>query len=161
MENLLYPFLKYSHLLSMVLLFGTGLGSAFYKWMADRTGDVGHIAITNSHVVFADWVFTTPTVIYQPISGIALAYVLNYSLTTPWLATSLVLYAIAGLCWLPVVWLQIRMRALSNEAAATQTSLPPLYWRYARIWFLLGIPAFIAMVLIVALMVFKHTMLGA
>lgn len=160
-DTTLYLFLKYSHLLSMVLLFGTGLGSAFYKWMADRSGDIHHIAIINRHVVFADWVFTTPTIIYQPISGFALAYMLGIPLTTPWLAASLTLFVIAGLCWLPVVWLQIRMRTLSTQAAATQSQLSSLYWRYARIWFWLGVPAFIAMVLIVALMVFKHMLLGA
>jgi len=146
---------KYLHILSMVLLFGTGLGSAFYKWMADRSRNLEHIAITNRNVVLADWVFTTPTVIFQPLSGIWLAYVMGLPLSTSWILISLVLYAIAGACWVPVVWLQIRMRRLSNEALENQTSLNDDYWRYARIWFWLGVPAFIAMVLVVFLMVFK------
>jgi len=140
----------------MVLLFGTGLGSAFYKWMADRSGNLAHIAVTNRHVVLADWMFTTPTVIFQPLSGLWLAHLLGLPLTTPWLAASLFLYGLAGACWLPVVWLQIRMRDLAAAALAANRELPPAYWRMARRWFWLGVPAFTAMVLVVALMVFKH-----
>jgi uncharacterized membrane protein len=152
----LYLSLKALHVLSMVLLFGTGLGTAWYKWMADRSGNVAHIAVTNRHVVLADWLFTTPTVILQPVTGLWLAAIVSLPLATPWLAASLVLYGIAGACWLPVVWLQLRMSRLANTAAASSSALPPLYWRYARTWFWLGVPAFAAMVAIVVLMVFKH-----
>lgn len=155
-----YLLLKYLHILSMVLLFGTGLGSAFYKWMADRSGNVAHIAVTNRHVVLADWLFTTPTVIFQPISGLWMVYLLGLPLTTPWIAISLSLYVLAGICWLPVVWLQIRMRNLADAAVISQTTLPTQYWRYARVWFWLGVPAFIAMVLVVLLMVFKTSFGG-
>ncbi len=151
-----YASLKTLHILSMVLLFGTGLGSAFYKWMADRSGNIAHIAATNRHVVLADWIFTTPTVIFQPISGLWMVYLLELPLTTPWIAVSLFLFVLAGLCWLPVVWLQIRMHKISEEAVASESSLPENYWRMARLWFWLGIPAFTSMVLVVMLMVFKH-----
>lgn len=154
---MMYLSLKYLHILSMVLLFGTGLGSAFYKWMADHSGNLAHIAVTNRHVVLADWLFTTPTVIFQPLSGLWMVYLLAYPLTTPWIMLSLGLYVLAGVCWLPVVWLQIQMRKLSDQAVATQSALPALYWRYARYWFWLGVPAFIAMILIVLLMVFKSS----
>lgn len=153
---MLYLSLKTLHILSMLLLFGTGLGSAFYKWMADRSGNLAHIAVTNRHVVLADWLFTTPTVIFQPISGLAMASLAGYSLSSDWIAISLALYVFAGACWLPVVWLQIRMQRLSAEALAQQTELPAAYWRLARCWFWLGLPAFTAMLLVVALMVFKH-----
>lgn len=151
-----YTLLKTLHILSMVLLFGTGLGSAFYKWMADRSGNVAHIAVTNRHVVLADWIFTTPTVIFQPLSGLWMVHLLDLPLTTPWIAASLGLFVLAGLCWLPVVWLQIRMEKIAASAVAGNTPLPPLYWRMARAWFWLGVPAFISMVLVVAMMVFKH-----
>ncbi len=147
--------LKYLHILSMVLLFGTGLGSAFYKWMADRSRNMEHIAVTNRHVVLADWLFTTPTVIFQPISGVWLAMLAGIPLSTFWISTSLALYVLAGVCWVPVVWLQIRMSKLADIALENQTPLTDEYWRYARIWFWLGIPAFISMVLVVFLMVFK------
>ena len=153
---MLYLSLKTLHILSMLLLFGTGLGSAFYKWMADRSGNLAHFAVTNRHVVLADWLFTTPTVIFQPISGLARASLAGYSLRSDWIAISLALYVFAGAWWLPVVWLQIRMQRLSAEALAQQTALPAAYWRMARCWFWLGLPAFTAMLLVVALMVFKH-----
>ncbi|MBK6639438.1 MAG: DUF2269 domain-containing protein [Rhodocyclaceae bacterium] len=151
-----YLTLKTLHILSMVLLFGTGLGSAYYKWMADRSGNVAHIAVTNRHVVLADWCFTTPTVIFQPLSGVAMAMLAGMPLSTPWIATSLALYCFAGLCWLPVVWMQIRMQTLAAQAVADNTALPPRYWRMARWWFWLGVPAFTSMVLVVVLMVFKQ-----
>lgn len=151
-----YATVKTLHILSMVLLFGTGLGSAYYKWMADRSGQLAHIAMTNRHVVLADWLFTTPTVIFQPLSGWWLAQQAGWSLTTPWIALSLGLYVLAGLCWLPVVVLQIRMQGLADMALAQgHKQLPASYWRMARWWFWLGVPAFSAMVLVVAMMVSK------
>lgn len=151
-----YGILKTLHILSMVLLFGTGLGSAFYKWMADRSGNVAHIAVTNRQVVLADWIFTTPTVIFQPLSGLWLAHMLALPISTPWIAIALILYAVAGICWLPVVWLQIQMRNIAEISAKTSSELPERYWQLARCWFWLGVPAFISMVLVVVLMVFKH-----
>ncbi|MDY0050040.1 MAG: DUF2269 domain-containing protein [Halothiobacillaceae bacterium] len=150
-----YLLLKSLHIFSTLLLFGTGLGSAFYKWMADRGGDVRAIATTNRHVVLADWLFTTPTIVLQPATGLWLAHLLGLPLTTPWLLLTLILYAIAGLCWLPVVALQIRMRNDACHALATGAPLPERYRRDARLWFLLGWPAFVSMTLIVLLMVFK------
>jgi len=150
-----YLSLKVIHLVSMVLLFGTGLGSAWYKWMADRSRNVSHIAVTNKQVVLADWLFTTPTVIIQPVTGFALLNLLDIPFTTPWVMWSLVLYSIAGLCWIPVVWLQIKMRNISQLAYRENLPLNETYWKYTRVWFWLGVPAFISMVVIVVLMVFK------
>jgi uncharacterized membrane protein len=155
-----YLTLKSLHIFSLVLLFGTGLGSAFYKFMADLYGDVQAIYTTNKHVVLADWWFTTPTVLIQPITGYYLLQELPFSLTTPWLLASIVLYLLAGACWLPVVFLQIQMRELSRQAVEQQTPLSREYFNYARIWFWLGVPAFTAMVLIVILMVLKPTLWG-
>jgi len=151
-----YTALKTLHILSMVLLFGTGLGSAYYKWMADRSGNVAHIAVTNRHVVLADWLFTTPTVIIQPLTGLAMVLLAGWPIGTPWIVSSLGLYGVAGVCWLPVVWLQIRMRDEANAAVAQRRALSHRYWRMARWWFWLGVPAFTAMVLVVAMMVIKH-----
>ncbi|MCC5863273.1 MAG: DUF2269 domain-containing protein [Gammaproteobacteria bacterium] len=151
----MYLSLKTAHLLSMVVLFGVGLGTAWYKWMADRSGRVAHIAATNRHVVLADWLFTTPTIFIQPLTGFALLWLVGIPWTEAWVLGSLVLYLLAGACWLPVVWLQMRMRELSGEAVRCASALPPQYWRYARTWFWLGVPAFSAMMAIVVLMVFK------
>jgi uncharacterized membrane protein len=150
-----YATLKWLHILSATLLFGTGLGSAFYKWSADRSGNLAAIAHTNRMVVIADWLFTTPTVILQPLTGYWLIITLGYSLTEPWLVASYVLFIIAGACWLPVVWMQIRMRDLSQQALQDGVPLDERYHSIARRWFRLGLPAFTSMVLIYYLMVFK------
>ncbi len=150
-----YLSLKALHMFSMIILFGTGLGSAWYKWMADQSGDINYIAKTNRHVVLADWIFTTPTIVIQPLTGIAMAILLDIPLTTPWIIWSIILYLIAGLCWIPVVWLQIQMRKLSEHALRTNSDLNSQYWKYAKIWFLLGVPAFSSMVIIVLFMIFK------
>ena len=150
-----YLTLKSLHILSMVLLFGVGLGSAFYKWMADRGRDPQHIYATNRTVVLADWLFTTPTILLQPASGAAMVVLSGIPLSTSWLLGSILLYLVAGACWIPVVVLQIRMREISRDAAERGSDLPERYWRYARIWFWLGVPAFLSMVMIVCLMVYK------
>ncbi len=152
-----YALIKVIHILSSTLLFGTGLGSAFYKWMADRSGDLNTIARTNRIVVIADWVFTMPTMIIQPVTGFWLVYILDIPLSQTWIIATIVLYTISGGCWIPVVWLQIRMRDIANQALHLNADLDKRYYHYARIWFWLGIPAFISMIMIYCLMVFKPT----
>lgn len=153
-----YLLLKWVHILSATLLFGTGLGSAFYKFLTDRSGNLQAIGQTNRLVVTADWIFTTPTVILQPITGIWLAHIAGYPLTSSWLVMAMALYIIAGLCWLPVVFLQIRMRNLAQAAISRNTDLDHRYTRLQRAWFLLGIPAFCALIIVYYLMVFKPTL---
>lgn len=155
---MLFLTLKTIHIVSAFLLFGTGLGSAFYKYMADRSGKLEHIVVTNKNIVLADWIFTTPTVIIQPVTGLWMADLLNLPLTTPWIMISLILYIIAGICWLPVVVLQIRMRNISLQALDNGECLPVLYYHYAKIWFWLGVPAFISISGVIVLMVFKSSL---
>ncbi|BEP59405.1 DUF2269 family protein [Variovorax sp. V118] len=150
-----YLVLKWLHIVSSVLMVGTGLGSAFYMFFANRSGSVPAQAVVSRLVVRADWWFTTPTVILQPVTGFALAHLAGWPLSTPWLALSLGLFAFAGACWLPVVWLQIRMAALAGQAHREDTALPSLYLRYQRYWELLGYPAFVAMAVVFWLMVNK------
>ena len=98
-----FLWLKWLHILSATLLFGTGLGTAYYKWSADRSGDVRAIAMVMRRVVLADWLFTTTTIVIQPLTGLRMAQLAGYPLTSGWVAWSLGLYLLAGLCWLPVV----------------------------------------------------------
>ena len=156
-----YLALKSLHILSAIVLFGVRLGSAYYKWMADRSGNVAHIAISSRHVVIADWLFTTPSVLIQPISGFWLAHLLGIPFDSQWLVASFFLYAVAGVCWLPVVYLQIRMQCTAEACAKQGSALPALYWRMARAWFWLGVPAFVAMTMVVVLMVYKRIPGGA
>lgn len=150
-----YLLIKWIHILSATFLFGTGLGSAFYKWLTDKGGQLSAMAQTNRLVVTADWLFTTPTIVIQPITGLWLLHLLGIPLDQGWVVLTIALYVIAGLCWLPVVWLQIRMRDMSVAAMTRRQPLPGSYRHYARVWFWLGIPAFFAMVIIYGLMVFK------
>lgn len=150
-----YLLLKTVHILSSVLLVGTGFGSAFYLFFANRSADVRAQAVVGRLVVRADLWFTTPAAIVQPVSGVALAHMAGWPLATPWLALSLGLYAVAGACWLPVLWLQVRMARMAREAAASGGALPADYLRFARWWEGLGYPAFAAMLAIYWLMVNK------
>ena len=150
-----YLLVKWLHIMSSVLLVGTGLGSAYFMFFANRSGDVGTQANVARLVVRADWWFTTPTAIVQPLTGLWMAYLAGWPLTTPWLLASLVLFCFAGLCWLPVLYLQVRMAAMACAAHEQHTDLPALYWRYARRWEWLGYPAFAAMLLVFFLMVVK------
>jgi uncharacterized membrane protein len=150
-----YLIIKWLHILSSTILFGTGIGIAFFKWTVDRSGNVKAIRIVNERTVFADWVFTTPAVLVQPLSGAMLVYLGGYPLNTGWIVLAVLLYVFAGCCWLPVVWLQLQMRTLARQADDTGTDLPPHYQRLAQIWFRLGLPAFSSLVIVYWLMVAK------
>jgi uncharacterized membrane protein len=150
-----YLLIKWIHILSSVLMVGTGLGSAFYMYFANRSGSQAAQTVVCKLVVQADWWFTTPTVIIQPLSGLWMAHLAGWPLDAPWLMTSIGLYVLAGLCWLPVVWLQLRMAALCQQAHDQQQPLPALYWTYAQRWEWLGYPAFVAMFGVFYLMVNK------
>ena len=152
-----YVTVKWLHILSSTVLFGTGIGSAYYMLMASLKGDPRTVLLVVRYVVIADWIFTATTVVFQPLSGFWLAHLAGIPFTTGWILWSTALYLVAGACWLPVVWLQLRMRELARAAVAESTPLPPLYWRYFRIWWMLGIPAFLALVVVFYLMVAKPT----
>jgi uncharacterized membrane protein len=150
-----YLLIKWLHILSSVLLVGTGFGSAYYLFFVNRSRSLAVQAGVLPLVVRADWWFTTPTVIIQPASGLLLAHMAGFPLSTPWLALSIALYLLAGACWLPVVWLQIRMARMVQQAVREGDTLPADYWRLARWWECLGYPAFVAMVGVFFLMVVK------
>jgi uncharacterized membrane protein len=150
-----YLWIKWLHVVSSTVIFGTGLGIAFFFVRAQRTKDVLIIASVGRNVVLADAVFTAAAVVIQPASGIALVLMAGYPLSSPWLLLSIALYLLVGACWLPVVWLQKRMRDLAVAAAATSSPLPLEYKKYYRCWFALGWPAFIGVLVIFYLMVAK------
>lgn len=152
--------LKLLHILSAIILFGVGLGTVFYKIMADRSGNHAAIAVTSSHVVQADWWFTTPTVIIQPLTGILMAQQLAMPLDSDWLLLTIILYLLTGLCWLPVVYLQIRLRNIAVDSLNKNQPLPARYRYYSLLWMWLGVPAFFAMLGITTLMVFHGSFWG-
>ena len=150
-----YLAIKVIHIVSSVVLVGTGFGTAFYLFFANRSGSTEAIAVVSRLVVRADWWFTTPAVIVQPLSGAYMLHLAGYPLNALWIVASAALYLFAGACWLPVVWYQIRMSRTATAAHERGTPLPTSYWRDARRWEYLGYPAFAAMVAVFALMVFK------
>jgi uncharacterized membrane protein len=150
-----YLVAKWVHILSSTLLFGTGLGSAFYMFFASRSRDPRAIAVVVRHVVIADWLFTAPTIVLQPLSGFYLVHLAGFDLKSRWIVWSIALYLLAAACWLPVVWMQIRMRDLAMQAVRDDAGLPPAYWRYLRRWVALGIVAFASLVYVFYLMVVK------
>jgi uncharacterized membrane protein len=147
--------LKIIHILSAIVLLGTGLGTAFHMWMAHLDGDPRVVAAVGRSTVRADFLFTTPVAIIQPVSGAALISIERFDPLASWLVGAYILYALAGACWLRVVWLQVRARDLAAAAVAGGVALPPEYHRAMRAWFVLGWPAFIAVIAIVGLMVAK------
>ena len=150
-----YLVVKWLHVLSSTILFGTGLGSAFYMFLASRQRDPEVAYFVVRWVVVADWVFTTTAIIVQPMTGLWLVHLAGFDLKSAWIFWSIVLYFVAGACWLPVVWLQLRMREMARAAAEARAPLPERYGRLFRIWVALGIPAFAALVVVFYLMVAK------
>ena len=164
--NPVFVTLKLLHILSAGILFGAGMAIAFFMLMAWRSGDRAGFALTARHVVLADWVFTTTAVIVQPVSGVALAHWAGWPLTSPWLLATYALYVFIGACWLPVVWIQIQVkRELASHDGTCDggtgingTGLPERVHRLMRYWFILGWPAFTALIAIFVLMIAKPTL---
>jgi uncharacterized membrane protein len=150
-----YLVVKWLHILSSTVLFGTGLGSAYYMFSTSLTRDARVIATVVRHVVIADYAFTTPAIIIQPVTGLYLIHLAGFPLSSTWIAVSIALYFLAGAAWLPVVWMQIKMRDMATTAATNGTKLPQRYWDYLKWWVALGIVAFTALVVVFYLMVAK------
>ena len=151
----MYLLLKYVHILSSVVLVGTGFGTAYYMFFANRSGNVAAQAEVARLVVRADWWFTTPAVLVQPLTGLAMVYLAGWPLSTPWIAWSLALDLLTGALWLPVVVLQVRMARMAAQAARDGQPLPAAYGRCSRWWEALGYPAFVAMLAVFWMMVAK------
>ena len=152
---MLYLWLKFLHVISSTILFGTGIGTACTMLYAHRTGKIPIIASTARYVVLADWVFTGTSGFIQPITGFWMVALAGYSWTSLWIAGSIIGYLIAAFCLFPAVYLQLKIREVSTEAEQTSSPLPPIYYRYFRYWFCLGWPAFISLIAVFYLMTNK------
>lgn len=150
-----YLTVKWIHILSSTVLFGTGIGTAFQMVWALHGNDPRVISRVSAGVVVADWIFTTPAGLVQPITGVWLVFAAGYDPWSRWLMVVYALYLTAFVCWVPVVRLQIRIRDLARDAAISGTPLPAEVRRAYRIWFALGWPAFIALTATFWLMVAK------
>jgi uncharacterized membrane protein len=152
---MLYLAIEYLHVLGAIVILGTGTGIAFFMLMAHRSRDAAFIARMAEVVVIADFIFTLSAVLLQPVTGGLLMWLSSTSITEGWLMTSLALYAVAGVFWVPVVFMQIEMRDLARAAVAKSTPLPPRYFALFRRWFLFGIPGFGSVMAILWLMIAK------
>jgi uncharacterized membrane protein len=152
---MLYFLVKYLHVLGAIVILGTGTGIAFFMLMAHRSGDVAFIARTATTVVIADMLFTLTAVLLQPVTGGLLMMLSATSFSEGWLLASLALYAVAGLFWVPVTFMQREMRDLAAAAAEKHQPLPPRYFALFRRWFLFGIPGFGSVMIILWLMIAK------
>jgi uncharacterized membrane protein len=150
-----YLLVKWVHVLSSTILFGFGAGTAWYLWNAHLTRDPATIAGVGRMVVRADWIFTGTSGIVQPISGVTLAHLSGHSLIEPWLIATYALYGLTFLCWVPVVWLQIRAQRLAQAALENDEPLGREYRQAMRFWFALGWPAFLGLLGVYWLMIAK------
>lgn len=143
---------RWLHVLGAAVLLGTGAGIAFFMLMARRSGRPELIAHVAGTVVIADLLFTATAVVAQPATGAILAHLTGWRLTEGWIVASLGLYVLTGICWLPVVWIQLQLRDLARAAAAAGSDLPARFHRLYALWFVLGVPAFAAVLAIIWLM---------
>lgn len=150
---MLYFALKFLHLIGAAVLLGTGAGIAFFMLMAHLGRNAEVIAGVARIVVLADFVFTATAVVLQPVTGTLLAWEAGYSLTDGWIVLSIGLYLVTGVFWLPVVWMQMKMRDLAENAVMTGQPLPRRYHRLFWTWFAFGFPAFAAVAAIFWLMI--------
>lgn len=152
---MLFLWIKIIHVISSAILFGTGIGTALYMFCVNQQKNIELIARATKQVVFVDWVFTGSSAVIQFITGFMLIGLKNYSPFTLWIMISVIGYVIAALCWFPVVYLQIRCRDLAFEALKNNTPLTREYYRYYKIWWILGIPAFLSLLMVFYFMVNK------
>lgn len=152
---MLYLVLKYLHVIGATVLLGTGAGIAFFMVLAHLDGRAAIVAAVARMVVIADFVFTATAVVAQPVTGFLLVQEIGLPLSEGWVALSLLLYLVTGAFWLPVVWMQMRMRDLAAQSTAEDAPLPPAYHSLFRWWFAFGFPAFAAVLAIFWLMIAK------
>ena len=157
----MYFLLKTIHIISASILFGTGIGIAFFMFRSLFTHDISQKYYAVSNTVLADYLFTLPAVILQVVSGILLLQKTGYAWNSQWLLMSYGFYLLAALCWLPVVWIQIKLKKILayhiEHKIPFSVKAHPQYQLLFRIWFILGWPAFISLVAIFYLMVQKPT----
>lgn len=142
------------HILCAVIVAGTGTGIAFFMFMANRSSNLEAIAVTTRHVVLADWIFTAPAVALQLITGVLLMFKAGYSFTSVWFFLVIGLFCFIGICWLPVVFIQYKLKSLAERSLSSST-LDPAFSKLMSLWTALGVPAFLSILVIFWLMVFK------
>ena len=150
-----YFIVKTLHIIGSTILFGTGIGIAFFMFRSCFTGNLNGKYYAVSNTVLADCLFTFPAVILQPLTGFWLIHEVGYDWNSAWLLLTYGSYLLVAMCWLPVVWIQIQLKRMIKQSIENKTELPALYSRYFKAWVMLGWPALIGLVVIFFLMVAK------
>jgi len=143
-----YLWVKLIHIIGATVLFGTGLGIAFFMLKAFLSGNREALAITSRNVVLADWIFTTPAVVIQLVSGVWLTQQIGIPFDSAWFIAVASLFVLVGACWIPVVWIQIRIRKIVSDGGSGVDIR-----RLMSIWTGLGVIAFTGVLLLLFLMV--------
>jgi uncharacterized membrane protein len=147
--------MKALHVLSATIFFGAGLMSAFWKFRADQSNDARVVAWAQRQVVLADWIFTVPSGVISPATGLYLVHTYGLPWTTPWVVVSIGGYLAAMLLWLPAAWIQLELKKIARQCVADGSPLPPRFHALNRVWLALGVPAFAASVFIIYAMTAK------
>lgn len=149
-----YLLLKFIHILSAVVVAGTGTGIAFFMLMASRSNNPEAIKVTAKNVILADWLFTLPSVLTLLITGPLLMTKLGYSFSSPWFLWVLGLFLFVGSCWVPVLRIQYKLYQASNSMTL-ESGVTREFKKLMGLWVALGILAFSAILVIFWLMIFK------
>ena len=150
-----YAAVKTLHILSATVLFGTGLGIAYFFWMGGRSSDDRAALFAARATVTADFLFTLTAVIVQPLTGAWLIWRGGFNPLDRWLVLTYALYLLAGACWVPVVFIQVRIRDLLQAKLSGGEFDDARNRRLRQIWFWLGWPAFLSLIVVFHLMVTK------
>lgn len=150
-----YFLVKTLHVLSSTVVFGTGLGIAFFMLRSRVAADSEAKLFAARNTVLADYCFTAPAVVLQPLTGLMLIHLGGFDPMADWLVATYVIYGVAALCWLLVVWIQLQLKQMCCGAVEQGAPLSPRYFKLFKLWFLLGWPAFMGLVYIFYLMVAK------
>jgi uncharacterized membrane protein len=148
--------IKFVHMLSVAVMFGTWLGIAAFMVLAHHSHNTSVVALTSQFVVRIELVVMIAAVVLQPASGVPLAYVIGLDpLGEFWLVASIAGYGFVVLCWLAAVVIEFRVRRVTREAALSNVPLPAAYKTLFRVWAMLAVPILSGMVGLFALMIWQ------
>ncbi|MCJ8312877.1 MAG: DUF2269 domain-containing protein [Saccharospirillaceae bacterium] len=149
-----YLIIKLLHILSAIVVMGTGAGIAFFMLMAVMSKNNTVIKSITNMVVLADWFFTFPFALIQLLTGIWLMNYVGYSFQSPWFKVVGFFYIFLMFAWFIVVWIQYRLKSLSQQQNFdVLTNLP--FQRLFRYWFVLGVLGFTCIMIVFYYMVVK------
>src|SRR6202050_5468345 len=124
--------LKFVHMITMAVMFGTWLGIALFMLFAHRSGKTPVdrapvVALTSAFVVRAELWVMAGAVVLQPLVGFPLAIAIGSPVNAYWLEVSVAIYAAVVVIWLINLLAEMRIRRISTDAALARAPLPPAY----------------------------------